>query len=115
MRSSGLNRRLYLKSYLPSIFSRIRTLSGVSDEEFEEEWNPTIVAQNLAAKGAGKSGALFVASKNRKFLLKTLRKEEKDTLKAMATDLAQVRYFCCFFFLSVFLLCLTNTSLFIAL
>lgn len=83
---------LNLRSYLPSVFSRIREVSGVVEQEFDEEWDPLIVAQNFASKGSGKSGALFVVSKTKKYLLKTLRKEEKDSLKKMAPDLAEVRF-----------------------
>lgn len=80
-----------VKSYEPSVFSQIRAVSGVTDEEFRDEWNPDTVANNVAAKGAGKSGALFVASKTRRFLLKTLRKDEKDALRAMSHGLLKVR------------------------
>jgi len=79
---------------MPSLFTRIRAASGVSEPEFEEEWDPLIVAQNFASKGSGKSGALFVMSKTRKYLLKTLRKEEKDALVEMAVELAEVRQVC---------------------
>lgn len=91
IRSSGKNRYLKLKSYEPSVFSQIRQVSGLLDSEFIEEWDPDFVAQNTATKSAGKSGALFIISKNRRYFLKTLRKEEKDALKAMASDLAKVR------------------------
>lgn len=91
LRSSGINRYLKLKSYEPSVFSRIRQASGLLESELIEEWDPDFVAQHTATKSAGKSGALFIISKTRRFFLKTLRKEEKTALKAMASDLAKVR------------------------
>lgn len=91
IRSSGKLQTLKIKSYEPSTFSRIREVSGVTDDEFRAEWDPQTVANNVASKGAGKSGALFVVSNTRKFLLKTLRKDEKDKLRELSHDLLGVR------------------------
>lgn len=82
---------LKIKSYEPSTFTRIRGVSGVTDDEFRAEWEPQTVANNVASKGAGKSGALFVVSKTGKFLLKTLRKDEKDKLRELSHGLLSVR------------------------
>lgn len=90
IQASG-GRTLIVKSYQPSIFTQIRASSGVSEQDFQSEWDPAAIAEKVASKGAGKSGSLFVSSKTGKYLLKTLRKEEKDALKKMARELAYVR------------------------
>jgi hypothetical protein len=96
IRCSGKDKYLKLKSYHPSIFASIREASGVKEQVFLEEWDPDSIAHNTPNTGAGKSGALFVVSRSRRFLLKTLRREEKDTLRAMAPGLLRVRRFLAF-------------------
>ena len=66
-----------LRLIAPVVFHVIRAQHlGVSDAEWQAAWPKTLASGPAAAKSAGKSGADFVFSVDKKFLLKTLTKEE---------------------------------------
>lgn len=64
--------------YYPNVFRVVRSLSGVSEEHFMEEWQTDGVEMSL---GAGRSNALFFPSKGRVFLCKTIALSEVEVLQ----------------------------------
>lgn len=72
--------RVIVKSYFPKAFRLIRHLSGCSETDFASEWQLSSVDLQ---PGAGRSNALFFPSRNRKFLCKTISKEEVNVLKSI--------------------------------
>jgi len=68
---------LKFKDFAPKVFHQIRQLFGVSNEAYINSFQ----LNNLTAhKGQGKSGAFFIFTNDRQFILKTATGEERDFL-----------------------------------
>jgi len=68
---------LKFKDFAPKVFHQIRQLFGVSEEAYLNSFQ----RNNLTAiKGQGKSGAFFIFTNDRQFILKTATGEERDFL-----------------------------------
>eukprot|EP00755_Sulcionema_specki_P008219 Sspe_Gene.40336::Locus_19472_Transcript_1_1_Confidence_1.000_Length_3708::g.40336::m.40336/K00889/PIP5K; 1-phosphatidylinositol-4-phosphate 5-kinase len=73
-------RELKVQTTAPTIFMRMVTWSGVTAEEFLEEWCASLEsAEEQASKG--KSSSTFVYSSTRRFLIKTIKEEEHAALR----------------------------------
>jgi len=84
MRSAQTSAPFSVKEYSPLAFQYLRTLYGVFTEDFVSSW---IMSSNFEAKeGAGRSGALFMFSEDRRFILKTIFHNEVFTLLNMLHD-----------------------------
>jgi 1-phosphatidylinositol-4-phosphate 5-kinase len=68
-----------VETFRPATFRTLRSLLGVSEDDYRTDWR---IEQLTAKKGTGKSGALFATSLSRRFMLKTIKPKEKDTLLA---------------------------------
>eukprot|EP01122_Echinamoeba_exundans_P011050 TRINITY_DN4269_c0_g3_i1.p1 TRINITY_DN4269_c0_g3~~TRINITY_DN4269_c0_g3_i1.p1 ORF type:complete len:795 (+),score=203.61 TRINITY_DN4269_c0_g3_i1:107-2491(+) len=68
---------LKFKDFAPKVFHQIRKVFNVSESELLFSFR----YDNLDAfKGAGKSGAFFIFTRDKRFILKTATKEERDFL-----------------------------------
>jgi len=75
---------LKFKDFAPKVFAQIRNFFGVSHTELLKSFK---TLENLKAiKGEGKSGAFFIFTKDRQFILKTALKEERDFLWQILPD-----------------------------
>jgi len=73
----GEHKLLKFKDFAPKVFAQIRMLFGVSDEDYLKSFT----LENLkAVKGEGKSGAFFVFTKDKQFIVKTATDQERDFL-----------------------------------
>lgn len=77
---SGLE--VKFKQYSPNSFQQIQRIFSVNPQNLWEEW---VDNEGSLKKGAGKSGSLFLFSKTKRFILKTLPKTEKTCLKTILT------------------------------
>ena len=62
------------KVYMPQTFRQIRTMHGIRKDDFCEEWS--LEDNQEMSKGAGRSGSLFLRSRNSQYILKSLLKPE---------------------------------------
>jgi Ca2+-binding EF-hand superfamily protein/endogenous inhibitor of DNA gyrase (YacG/DUF329 family) len=78
------------KCYAPSVFRHIRSISGVTEDEFAMELSPEQLIGNLLlgtlttlaeSLSEGKSGSFFFCSHSGFFLCKTIAKEELQTFQ----------------------------------
>ena len=69
--------------YAPSIFWRIRRLYGVSEAELQESLGS--VSESFAL-GEGKGGCMFLPTSDRRFLMKTVKEDEKEKLLHILED-----------------------------
>jgi 1-phosphatidylinositol-4-phosphate 5-kinase len=78
-----------MKEYLPDVYCQLRELFGYAPEEIAKsfEFDPTIKMKKSAAKG----GAMFIFTKDRRFIIKTLFPHEKNTLVQMSSE--YLKYF----------------------
>eukprot|EP00727_Mastigamoeba_balamuthi_P010727 m51a1_g6277 hypothetical protein (1435) ;mRNA; f:187105-193505 len=68
----GAKRLVTVKDFAPEVFNDIRRLCGITIGDYLEAWqNP-----KLEGKSVGKSGATMMYSEDRRFLLKTISKNE---------------------------------------
>eukprot|EP01006_Ploeotia_vitrea_P051146 TRINITY_DN67530_c4_g6_i1.p1 TRINITY_DN67530_c4_g6~~TRINITY_DN67530_c4_g6_i1.p1 ORF type:complete len:670 (+),score=62.77 TRINITY_DN67530_c4_g6_i1:87-2096(+) len=67
-----------MKDYAPKVFAKMRAMSGISVEHYASEWDLPDSKLNLNF-GAGRSGSLFLHSKNKCFILKTIPHDEVCT------------------------------------
>lgn len=68
---------LKFKDFAPKVFNQIRQHWNVSSTDLLFSFR----YDNLdAIRGAGKSGAFFIFTKDKKFILKTATKDERDFL-----------------------------------
>ena len=76
-------------SYMQTKFQKIMTLDGITHEDLIESLSFENNREQVfkAGQGAGKSGSFFFFSKDRKFVIKTISKSEKDVLLGMLDDL----------------------------
>jgi len=73
----GDHKLLKFKDFAPKVFAQIRLLFGVSDDDYLSSFT----LDNLKAiKGEGKSGAFFVFTKDKQFIVKTATDQERDFL-----------------------------------
>jgi hypothetical protein len=72
-------------------FNKIMELDGISNKEITSSLAFSKNKEQLftAGKSAGKSGSFFFFSSDRKFVIKTVSKSEKDLLLSMVDDLIQ--------------------------
>jgi 1-phosphatidylinositol-4-phosphate 5-kinase len=71
------NELLKFKDFAPKVFHQIRKQCGVSEADLLVSFR----YDNLTTiKGAGKSGAFFIFTNDKRFMLKTATKEERDFL-----------------------------------
>eukprot|EP00010_Vexillifera_abyssalis_P004307 CAMPEP_0201561058 /NCGR_PEP_ID=MMETSP0173_2-20130828/78594_1 /ASSEMBLY_ACC=CAM_ASM_000268 /TAXON_ID=218659 /ORGANISM="Vexillifera sp., Strain DIVA3 564/2" /LENGTH=766 /DNA_ID=CAMNT_0047975533 /DNA_START=98 /DNA_END=2398 /DNA_ORIENTATION=- len=80
---SGQKIEIELKTYAPTAFRRIRTMSGVNTDQFCASWNYKLFELPQMKTGAGRSGSLFLASSDRRYFFKTLPYAEVQTLLAI--------------------------------
>ena len=69
--------------YAPSIFWRIRRLYGVSEAELQESLGSV---SGSFALGEGKGGCMFLPTSDRRFLMKTVKEDEKEKLLHILED-----------------------------
>eukprot|EP01130_Rhizamoeba_saxonica_P018761 TRINITY_DN9516_c0_g1_i2.p1 TRINITY_DN9516_c0_g1~~TRINITY_DN9516_c0_g1_i2.p1 ORF type:complete len:518 (+),score=124.39 TRINITY_DN9516_c0_g1_i2:236-1789(+) len=71
---------LKFKDFAPKVFHKIRSHFGIDSEDFLSSFE----YENLVAKfGEGKSGAFFIFTKDRQYILKTASGDERDFLLQM--------------------------------
>eukprot|EP01125_Pyxidicula_operculata_P012927 TRINITY_DN4256_c0_g1_i4.p1 TRINITY_DN4256_c0_g1~~TRINITY_DN4256_c0_g1_i4.p1 ORF type:complete len:469 (-),score=119.42 TRINITY_DN4256_c0_g1_i4:124-1530(-) len=68
---------LKFKHFAPKVFSKIRSHFGISGEQYLRSFS---LENLIAVKGEGKSGAFFIFTKDKQFVLKTTTGEERDFL-----------------------------------
>jgi hypothetical protein len=76
------------KVYMPQTFRQIRTMHGIRKDDFCEEWS--LEDNQEMSKGAGRSGSLFLRSRNSQYILKSLLKPE---VKVVTTMLQPYSYY----------------------
>ena len=62
------------RSYSPYVFEAIRVMYGISNQSFRQ----SLRSISGGAKGEGKSGMLFFVSHDKKYVIKTLKENEKN-------------------------------------
>ena len=65
-----------VETVYPAICRRLRSLLGVTEEDFVGDWQ--LDGSVTARKGSGKSGSLFASSVSKRFMLKTIPRTEKQ-------------------------------------
>lgn len=84
----GEDRSIYnIYSYSHFTFKSIRSHFQIREINFSQSW---ITDEYSQSKSGGKSGSKFIFSKDRKFILKTIIKSEKDTLLNVLNNLKDV-------------------------
>ena len=79
------NMNFDVKEYCAGAFMELRKLSNISPDDYVNEWD--LPEERISAsEGAGKSGALFCFSRNKKFIFKTIFRSEVDTLVGTIKD-----------------------------
>ena len=80
-----------IECFMQAKFQKIMELDGISNDEITSSLAFSRNREQLfkAGKGAGKSGSFFFFSSDRKFVIKTVSKSEKDLLLSMLDDLIQ--------------------------
>jgi 1-phosphatidylinositol-4-phosphate 5-kinase len=68
---------LKFKDFAPKVFSKIRAHFGISDKQYLNSFQYDNIK---AIKGEGKSGAFFIFTKDKQFILKTATEEERNFL-----------------------------------
>ena len=78
-----------VECFMQEKFKKIMRLDGINDEEISKSLSYQQNKKQLfkAGQGAGKSGSFFFFSSDRKFVIKTVSKKEKDVLLGMLDDL----------------------------
>lgn len=78
-----------LKDYLPELFHQIRKLSDICTKAYIKSWD--FEAQDIPKPklGAGRSGSLFMFSKDKRFLFKTIPFHEVHTLLTILPKYAE--------------------------
>lgn len=66
--------------FAPQAFREIRQHFGISSEDYIQSWNYELSEMPLPKVGAGRSGSLFLFSKDKKFLYKSIPMHEVQTL-----------------------------------
>jgi 1-phosphatidylinositol-4-phosphate 5-kinase len=70
-----------VKDYAPLMFAALRRMDHVTEIDLDLSWHFSDVHSVPApSEGAGRSGSLFMFSKDRRFLFKTLPAKELTTL-----------------------------------
>ena len=64
----------------PQLFRRIRKAHGVSTPDYVQSWTFALAETPSLTLGAGRSGSLFLHSADRRFLFKTITKDDLTTL-----------------------------------
>ena len=72
-----------MKDYFPDVFGLIRRREGVSTSAYTKAWTYLPQDIQIPETAAGRSGSLFLFSRDRRFLFKTIPKHEVDTLKVI--------------------------------
>ena len=74
--------------YLPEIFNDLRTKDEISDEVMIKAFSPSKnkSAIDKMSESKGKSGSFFFYSHDRKFIIKTISSDEKNTLLGILHD-----------------------------
>lgn len=89
------DKKCFFYAYAPKVFYWIRNYSGVDEASFINQFSPEQFLNNLllgkytplrSTISAGASGALFFVSHDRKYIIKTISVEEKNTAKRMLKD-----------------------------
>lgn len=89
------DKKCFFYAYAPKVFYWIRYYSGVDETSFINQFSPEQFLSNLllgkftplrSTISAGASGALFFVSHDRKYIIKTISVEEKNTAKRMLKD-----------------------------
>lgn len=70
---------IVVTEHAPKIFKRIRKIEKLDEEEIVRALIATS-ASSLSSNDGGRSGALFLPTNNKKFLIKTLEKQDFDTI-----------------------------------
>ena len=80
-----------LRSYCPEKFNEIIKLDDISYQEIMYSLQVDINRDNIfkAGEGTGKSGSFFFFSHDDRFLIKTLKGQEKQTMINMIDDFVQ--------------------------
>lgn len=74
---------LKFKDFAPKVFAQIRAHFGITDEAYLSAFQS---ANIKPSKGEGKSGAFFIFTKCKQFILKTATMEERDFLWQMLPE-----------------------------
>lgn len=82
-----LGEEIAMKDYCPGVFRKLRQQDGIDTDSFIESWN--LAPEDIKVKkGAGRSGSLFLFSKDHRFLFKTIPYHEYETLLAILFNFA---------------------------
>lgn len=81
--NTALGGAVAMKDYDPGAFKAIRRAVGLTTKEYIKSWSFEPSEIPVPKVGAGRSGALFMFSKDKRLLFKTIPKHEAETLKAI--------------------------------
>lgn len=70
----------------PKVFSTLQRFCGVSAEDMQLDWSYSLDTLPTPSLGAGRSGSMFLFSKSRRFLVKTMPEKEALTLLRILGD-----------------------------
>ena len=78
-----------IRELKPDIFRKIQLLDKIDKESFLKSINLEDNIDSIfeSGEGSGKSGSFFFFTKDKKYVIKTLRYDEKETLLEMIDDL----------------------------
>lgn len=79
--------------YAPYVFSRMRAQSGISAQDYMEAMHPTSFIGSLSDQlqkfSEGRSNSFFIFSPDKRFIIKTLNKQEAELLLRILPNLHQ--------------------------
>ncbi|KAL6080401.1 Phosphatidylinositol 4-phosphate 5-kinase type-1 alpha-like [Balamuthia mandrillaris] len=85
-RTTDLKSKMVIKAYSPVAYTSLRQMFGFSASDYVSSWKETLIENESSSlqKGlSGKSGSLFLFSKDQRFILKTLPVAESQALRRL--------------------------------
>ncbi|KAL6065314.1 Phosphatidylinositol-4-phosphate 5-kinase, type I, alpha, a, variant 2 [Balamuthia mandrillaris] len=84
--TTDLKSKMVIKAYSPVAYTTLRQMFGFSASDYLSSWKETLIEHESSSlqKGlSGKSGSLFLFSKDQRFILKTLPVAESQALRRL--------------------------------
>jgi len=80
--SMGGEMKCLFWDYTPKVFSNLRYMNGIPDDVFYSSLDPvSILLSSCGEKSGGRSGSFFIQTPDKKFLLKTIPKNEAHLIR----------------------------------
>lgn len=78
-RGNKLNVKIF--EYAPNVFLYLRLIDNITAEDIVNSFNPELYKDNNSIEGSkGKGGSFFISSNNNLFIIKTVSRNETDTI-----------------------------------